>query len=72
MRSPYALELKLDALGSPRIVAKALALVDARLRIISSIQEIIVQVYEDDPSGDIKTKMERFGWAINVIEQVEE
>ena len=70
--STYVMELKLDALDSPRIVTKALALVDVRLRTMSSLQEIIVQVYEDGPSGDIKTKMESYGWTISMIEQVEE
>jgi hypothetical protein len=57
---------------SPRIVAKAFALVDTRLRTISSLQDIIVQVYEDGPSADIRTKMESYGWTIKVIKQVEE
>jgi hypothetical protein len=42
------------------------------LRAISSLQEIIVEVYEDGPSADIRMKMESHGWTINVIEQVEE
>lgn len=64
--------LKLDALDSPQIVVEALALVDARFRAISPLREVIVEVYEDGPSADIRRKMESHGWTINVTEQVEE
>jgi hypothetical protein len=59
--STSAMMLHLDALDSPRIVAKALALVDARFRAISSLQEIIVELYEDSISADTRTKMESHG-----------
>jgi hypothetical protein len=64
--------LKLDALDSPRSVSEALALVSARFRTISTLEEVIVEVDEDDLSGDIRRKMESHGWTINAIEQVEE
>jgi len=66
------MELKLDALDHLKIVAEALALVDASFRAISSLQGIIVEVYEDGPSNHIRRKMESHGWTINVTEQVEE
>ena len=70
--STNAMELKLDALDSPRIAGEALALVDARFRAISSLKEVVVKVYEDGPSVDIRKKMEGHGWTINVTERVEE
>ena len=62
------MENRLDSLDSPTICAKALALVAARFKTISSLQEIIVEVYEEGPSSDIRRKMESHGW----IEPVEE
>jgi hypothetical protein len=53
--------LKLDALASPQVVAEALTLVDARFRAISSLQEIIVEVYEDGPSDNIRREMKNHG-----------
>ena len=70
--STNAMALRLDALDSPQIVVEALALVDARFRAISPLREVIVEVYEDGPSADIRRKMESHGWTINVTEQVEE
>ena len=54
--------LALDALGSPNLVVEALALVDAGFRTISSLQKIIVEVYNDELSVDIRRKMEIYGW----------
>ena len=51
--STNAIELKLDALDNPKIVTEALKLVDTRFKAISSLQEIIVRVYKDGPSGYI-------------------
>jgi hypothetical protein len=42
--------LKLDALDYPKIITEALKLVNTRFRAISSLQEIVVEVYEDGPS----------------------
>ena len=66
------MEVKLDTLDHPKIVAKALALVNARFRAISSLQEIIVEVYEDGPSGYIRREMKNQGWTISATEYVEE
>ena len=70
--STNAMELKLDALDSPRIAGEALALVDARFRAILSLEEVVVEVYEDGPSVDIRRKMEGYGWTINVTERAED
>jgi hypothetical protein len=45
--STDAIEVRLDRLDHPKTAAEPLALVDARFRAISSLQEIIVEVYED-------------------------
>jgi hypothetical protein len=66
------MENRLDSLDSPTICAKALALVAARFKTISSLQEIIVEVYEEGLSSDIRRKMESYRWILNVVEPVEE
>jgi hypothetical protein len=70
--STNAMELKLDAFDSPKLVDKALALVDAQLRAILSLKEVIVEVYEDGPSADIRRKMEAYGWSMKTNGQPEE
>lgn len=65
------MEVELDALDYPKIVEKALALVDALLRSILPLRKIIVQVYEDGPSGHIRRRMEDHGWTINTTKYVE-
>jgi hypothetical protein len=66
------MEVKLDSLDYPKIAAKGLALADACFRAISSLQDIIVEVYEDGPSDYIRREMKNHGWTINAIEYVEE
>ncbi|KAL8668543.1 MAG: hypothetical protein Q9168_006835 [Polycauliona sp. 1 TL-2023] len=46
------------------LVAEAVNLVDKYLRAIPSLREVIVDVYEDDLSGLMKTEMEKRGWTI--------
>jgi hypothetical protein len=70
--STNSIELRLDELDHPKIVSEALALVDARFRAISSLREIIVEVYENGPSGHIRREMKRHGWTIDATENVEE
>lgn len=45
---------------------------DARFRAISSLQEIVIEVYGEVPSSGIRRKMESQGWKLNVVEPVEE
>lgn len=66
------MELRLDDLDNPKIVTEALKLVDTRFRAISSLQEIIVEVYEDGPSDHIRRRMKSHGWTISTTEYVEE
>jgi len=72
LRSTNATALKLDALDKPHIVAEALALVDTHFRAITSLQQIIVEVYEDGPSAALRRVMESHGWTLNVTEQADE
>lgn len=70
--STNAMELRLDALDNPKVVIEALKLVNTHFRAISSLQEVIVEVYEDGPSDHIRRKMESHGWTISIAEYVEE
>ena len=66
--STYAMELRLDALDYPKIATEALKLVDTRFRAITSLQEIVVEVYENGPSGYIRRKMESYNWTVRITE----
>jgi len=72
LHSTNAMEFRLDDLDNPKIVTEALKLVDTRFRAISSLQEIIVEVYEDGPSDHIRRGMTSHGWTISTTENVEE
>jgi len=65
LSSTDEMEARLDALDYPKIVVEALRLVNARFRAISSLQEIIVEVYEDGPNDHIRREMKKHGWIIN-------
>ncbi len=70
--SKNAMELRLDALDNPKVVTEALKLVNTHFRAISSLQGIIVEVYEDGPSGHMRRQIESHGWTIRITEYVEE
>ena len=70
--STNAVELELDALDSPNVVTEALKLVNAHFRAISSLQEIVVEVFEDGPSDHVRRTMESHGWKFSTTENVEE
>ncbi|TAQ88223.1 hypothetical protein B7494_g3443 [Chlorociboria aeruginascens] len=70
--STNAMELRLDALDFPKIISEALELVNTRFQTISSLQEIIVEVYENGPSDYIRRKMESYGWKISVESDIED
>ncbi len=72
LHSTNAMEVRLEALDYPKIVAEGLALVDARFRAISSLREIIVKIYEDGPSDQIRREMKNLEWTISATEYVEE
>jgi len=63
---------KLDELVKPPTVVEALALVHTHFRAITSLQQIVVEVYEDGPSAALRRVMESHGWTLNVTEQADE
>jgi hypothetical protein len=69
--STNTMELRLDRLDYPKVVVEALSLVNTRFRAISSLQEIIVEVYKDGPSDHIRREMKRHGWTVIENEYVE-
>ena len=70
--STHAMELMFDAPDNSNIVTEALTLVNTRFRAISSLQDIILEVYDDGASGYIGRKMENHGWTVSTTEYVEE
>lgn len=70
--STNTMELRLDHLDHPKVATAALKLVDTRFRAISSITEIILEVYEDGPSDHLRRSMESYGWTLIRIIYVEE
>jgi len=69
--STNAMELRLDAQDTPKILGEALKLVDTRFRASSSLQEITVEAYEDAPSDQLRREMRDCGWKISIAENVE-
>jgi hypothetical protein len=63
-RTIMAMESAIDALDNPGAASEALALVDARFKAISSLKEIIVNVYDEPLSCDLREKMRGCGWTI--------
>ncbi len=70
--STNAMELTFNPLDNPKVITKALKLVNTHFRGLSSLQEIIVEVYKDGPSDHIRREMESHGWTISIAEYVEE
>lgn len=66
--SVMSIEYRLDALDCPKAATKAITLVDTHFRAIPSLEEIIVEVYEDSRSGYARNEMKRRGWTITVKE----
>lgn len=70
--STNAMELRLDALDNYKVIDKALELVNAQFRTITSLQKVIIEVYEDSPSDYVRRQMESYGWILHIMEHVEE
>ena len=62
------MEEAIDALDSPRAATKVLVLVDARFKAISSLKEVIVNVYDEPPNDDLRKKIHDYAWTIKVTE----
>lgn len=72
LESTNNMEYNLDALDNLHIINEALTLVATRFRIFASLQEIIVEVYEEGPSDHIRKQMKNHGWTINTKEYEQE
>ncbi|KAJ6105287.1 hypothetical protein N7523_010097 [Penicillium sp. IBT 18751x] len=70
--STNAMEYRLYSFDSPRLCDKALALVGARFRAIPSLQEVVIEIYEEGPGSIIRRKMESQGWKLIVVEPAED
>ncbi|KAH8774772.1 hypothetical protein F5883DRAFT_412127 [Diaporthe sp. PMI_573] len=70
--STNAMEFRLDNLEHHTVANEALKLVDTHFRAIPSLQEIILEVYEDGPNGHIRGRMKSHGWTLSTTEYVEE
>jgi hypothetical protein len=68
----YARYRPRETLDNLKIITEALTLVNTRFRAMSSLQEIIVEVYEDGPSAYLRRQIESHGWTISATEHVEE
>ncbi|KAJ5107833.1 hypothetical protein N7456_004508 [Penicillium angulare] len=68
----YLVEIRLDQVDNPAIYGKALALIATRLNAIKSLQKVVVEVYEEAPSLDIRKEMESHGWQLKVVPRVED
>lgn len=66
LESTTEMEYTIDARDSPRIAAEALALADSHFRAISSLEDVIVNVYYEAPSYDLREEMRGLGWKIEV------
>lgn len=67
----FDMELDIEAQDNPKLATEALELVNTHFRAITSLQEIIVEVYEDRPSDHIRRRMESHGWTIRTTRHVE-
>jgi len=63
-----AMEVAINALDSPQAATEALALVDARFKAISPLEEVIVNVYDKPPNDDLRKKIRDHAWTIKVTE----
>jgi hypothetical protein len=66
------MEVRLEALNNPKIVREVLKLVNARFKSFSSLEEVIVEVYEGGLSEDIRQEMKALGWTISATECVDD
>lgn len=60
------MEIRLDSLDHNKLATEALELINALFRTIPSIQDIIVNVFEDGLSDFLRSGMKSYGWKINI------
>lgn len=66
------MEYRLDYLEHFKVATEALKLVNTHFRAIPSIQEIILEVYEDGPGDHVRSKMKEYGWKLSTTANIEE
>ncbi|KAJ5550005.1 hypothetical protein N7535_002053 [Penicillium sp. DV-2018c] len=59
---------ELFAFGTPQLSDKALELVAAEFEALPSRPKIVVEVFKERPSLDLRSKMESYGWTLEVVE----
>ncbi|KAI1424928.1 hypothetical protein F5Y12DRAFT_714793 [Xylaria sp. FL1777] len=72
LHSTNAMELTLDGLDNHKVATEALELIDTHFRAISPLQDIILEVYEDGPSGYIRQRMKSLGWTVSIADYVDD
>ncbi|KAI9923425.1 hypothetical protein ASPWEDRAFT_177795 [Aspergillus wentii DTO 134E9] len=60
------------SVGSPSICDRALDLVAAHFRAITSLQDIVMEVYDEGLNSSIIRKMKSYGWTLRTVEPMEE
>lgn len=61
----YPIHDLFNSLDDPEIVAEALAVIDTHFRdFFPSLKDIIIEVYENDPSDFMRKQIENYGWII--------
>ena len=66
------MEFVLETQDNPKVVTEALELVDTHFRTVTSLQKIIVKVYEYRSRDHMRKEMESHGWTTSIAEDVEE
>lgn len=69
--STYWMGIQLSV-DSPSICERALDVVDAHFRAITSLQEIVMEVYDEGLESSLIGKMKSYGWTLRTVEIVEE
>jgi len=70
--STHDAELRLDRLDNYKVANEVLELINSRFKAISSLQDIILNVFFDGPSDHIRGRMKSHGWTISTTEYEEE
>lgn len=69
--SAKSMELRLDNLEHHKLVTEALELVNTHFRAVSSLQESILNVFEDGRGNCLRSK-KSCGWVLSTTEREEE
>ncbi|KAH7359749.1 hypothetical protein BKA66DRAFT_445259 [Pyrenochaeta sp. MPI-SDFR-AT-0127] len=70
--SIHAMERRLSTLDNAKITAEVIALVNSHFRAITTLREVIVDVYEDSSNDEMRRSMKSHGWKLNTIARTED